>query len=1036
MSASRGVGCSRPAYRERPVWRSRFFLLGVLEKKGSRTRKGSQVKLCHRYWAFILAAAGILALPQTAHAEETNWLESAREFKERAVAHLKKAQSPDADRASEAKKALHELNAARELLKKHTDPRPAEMVKELEEVNSLIYWVSKMTPLDVAGQPDVRPPRPSPGRSREELAREYYTRAREYARRNPGNLFLCAVQFFEVADRFQGTSWAMRAMRASLDYQRRLLAGDRAGSAKTDEKIRASRVDREELISELSTILRREEFTAEEKVQACDKFLRELPRDPLGKEVQTIRAVFAARKAEGRSLAARVYLQSHPHGTFASDLADLRRVAEEEKAFERLVKVLRSGSTTADKLNALNDFLHRFKTGGRREEAAALETVFSARQQDDEVAAWLQYRTAFPEGTLKKTAETALLRAGTLVLVQIRRALAEGDETRVRDQARAYLELTRKGAAAAEVRSLLEIVGTPHGPERSRAAEKYLKAHAGGIFTGVVRGKLDEWRKADAEAAFKRVQERFAASRASAERLRVLADFLHAYPEGDRAAEARTASAVFKLPGVEARLAAARKYLSAYPGGGLVEAIRETEKQLVREREEELYRAAKRTMADRKATFGTGLSACRAYLAEFPDGARAGEVRGFEEKIRALMVEEEDVFRKLQSGLSGAASPGEGIALCDGFLRKYQGGANTPRVRMRTQALRVRASEADETREYRALKEKLQLTGTSFIAKADECLRFLRSHRQSTYRKEIREILERLTTFPVGPHAGPVRTAVFTPDSKYLVTCDADARVSGTGVWVWKLPDIELAGRYQVTPGFTVCAAAIPAEGDRIYLGEENGSVTVLDIDAGEMLGRCRLGAGTVSSVSTAADGESAIVACAGDQKVRCWDCTGWVPAGQVFKCPGGASASATSPTGGLVAVGGRDGRLLVFPDDAEEPIWSALDAHGGEIDCLAFSNSGRCLASASRADGTVSLWSAATGERLWQVEEKTESVAFAGDRMLLTGPSLRLVAGGRAVAELGGTGAAAASPDGRYAFTAGEGDRATLWYLPALLAK
>jgi WD40 repeat protein len=133
---------------------------------------------------------------------------------------------------------------------------------------------------------------------------------------------------------------------------------------------------------------------------------------------------------------------------------------------------------------------------------------------------------------------------------------------------------------------------------------------------------------------------------------------------------------------------------------------------------------------------------------------------------------------------------------------------------------------------------------------------------------------------------------------------------------------------------------------------------------------------------------------------------------------------------------GGRDGGLVCFSRGGKEPVWRAADAHAGPVDCVAFSPEGRQVASASLRAGSVCLWNAATGSEVWRAPVSSSSVAFAGSGVLVTGPALLSATDGREAAELAGEGPAAASPDGRFAFTAAPGNEGSLWYLPALLGR
>ena len=102
----------------------------------------------------------------------------------------------------------------------------------------------------------------------------------------------------------------------------------------------------------------------------------------------------------------------------------------------------------------------------------------------------------------------------------------------------------------------------------------------------------------------------------------------------------------------------------------------------------------------------------------------------------------------------------------------------------------------------------------------------------------------------------------------------------------------------------------------------------------------------------------------------------------------------------------------------------------------LAFSPNGMYLASSSGSsgDGTVSMWNASSGEKLWTVDDASRCTVFVDNETILTGQNLREAGNSHVIAECGGQAALAASPDGTFALTADEEGTGILWYLPALL--
>ncbi|MHC4503117.1 MAG: LamG domain-containing protein, partial [Planctomycetota bacterium] len=168
--------------------------------------------------AFVFAAF----LACGASAAGTGLLTPARRFKDAALEKLKAwPASPD---ESDVTKVLNLLNVARKLLLKHEKPLPREVFAELAEVNALLYWAPSKLPEDAAAV-EVPPLLNPNSKPREELALEYFLRARAYASKHPDDHFMIAVRYREVAERFEGTVVHSQA-RGSAEKHERLAARD------------------------------------------------------------------------------------------------------------------------------------------------------------------------------------------------------------------------------------------------------------------------------------------------------------------------------------------------------------------------------------------------------------------------------------------------------------------------------------------------------------------------------------------------------------------------------------------------------------------------------------------------------------------------------------------------------------------------------------------------------------------------------------------------------------------------------------------
>lgn len=984
----------------------------------------------------------------------------ARKLEQRAVESLVRAEQAGPEAAAEARRALHSLTQARDVLVKKRRPRPPEYVEELENVRALAYWISRKTSVkDVGGLDRLYLPKDPP----EEAGRGLFKKAEDYALRRGSESFVLAARYFEISDRYSGTGPGREARALYITHHDAALTGRpvraRARVRRVDEELPAFRSRRDNLVEELAEMLGEPDISADDKLDACEKFLRERPGHSLVREVAALMDIFAATTAEERIAATKDYLKLFPNGYFAKHLPKIKDEAREGEDFDALVFELRSKRPASEKELACRRFLAVHSGGMHGEETTALLKVYSARSQDRRTVAWVDYRAAFPTGVLRTRAEEQLRRSEPLLLVQIKQALVDDEEKRARSVGGVYLDLFPRGPAVREIRQLFEVLQKPRGPARAWAAEKYIKNHRDGTFTPILRKVVGIWRKKSEEADYSQVCNAFlaASSRTAGSgkaRLRAIEEFLRANPAGGRSAEVRGLRSIFKLRGAKGRLIAARKYLELYPAGGVVEAVRVIERDLAAKYEVELYEVVASSLRSSAKGMVAKLAVVDEYLAEYPQSAHSTEISAAARTMRARIAEEEKAAADLEKRLAGVRDPGEGVRLCDAFAARYPGGPHLGLIKEIRRGFRKRLLEREEVTEYKSLSGELKDSRRPTIERAELCLAFVRKHPKSKYLGDVRAAMAKLAPHELPSHAGEVRAAAFTSDSGHLVTLDASARTRDSGVWVWEVPSGRLVARYAPRPRLTVESAAFaPAvgtqDGNELWICGAAGGLLAWTIlggnsgggggagEAGErggILDRYHLGWGSLRALGASEDRKVVVSASYGDPKVRSWDAESWEPLGDSYAIPGGASAVAVDSRGGLIAAGGRGGVVAVYDVNDTEAAWIADDVHTREIDQLLFSPDDRYLVSVSGAEGLVVMWEADSGDDLWQVKEKSTGVAFTGSGLVVTGPSLRDVATGSVVAELGGAGAVAASPDGRFAFTTGEeAGSGVLWYLPAL---
>ncbi|MHC4199334.1 MAG: hypothetical protein ACYSU0_05035, partial [Planctomycetota bacterium] len=759
----------------RPAWPRSVRL--PRQSYPARSRSVRLLERCYPAWACAVAIGAALCLAQPASAAAIDWLKIARNFREKAVDKFEEVKAGGTQGTFEAKQALNYLKTALKLLSKYKEPVPGDVQDEIAGTNSLIYWACKTGTVSDAG--DALPPVSNPGNKTDnELAREYVERAEDFARKNPGERFLIAVRYFEVARRFERTDWGRRAGAQCVKYQG-------AGAVGGD-----------------------------------------VVAPPLA-----------------------------PDGPAAEPAAD------ETASLATLVETLRTPGNAKDKAKACGEHLTRFPAGARRAEIESLHKVYSARTTDATISAWADYWTAFPKGSLADQGLAVLRRSRQALRLQVKLAFVAKDTDRTRELGEVYLQVFPRAADATEVTSLLNILKTAPGPGRTRLVRNHLRVHAEGAFAGGLRKMLARLSEKAQKDTFERLRGLFAESKPRTELLAAAWSFLRSYPGSEHAAEVKAVRAVLDLDNARARLIAARKYIKSYPTGVFIDAVRRLETDLVGRHEKSLYLAAMESAKSRE-TYARKLLATRNYLEEYPEGKHAEEVRGAAKAITALIEEEKRAFEELERSVEGLA-PGrketqKGLGLVETFIKKYAGGAHVQKAIVRRGVLERRLRGEMEAEAFKALMGRLGGKKLRRIVKARECLTFLKRYKHGKHSREVAAKLKGFAAAHLGSHEGPVRAAAFSPDSKMLVTADADRGVSDSGLWVWGLPAGKLRARYGSRPSFSVASAAFAPASQELWLGEVSGGLIAWDMSGGGVTGRYRLGSAAVRSVSPQGDQRAA----------------------------------------------------------------------------------------------------------------------------------------------------------------------------------
>ncbi|HET7544233.1 MAG TPA: hypothetical protein VFK05_30390, partial [Polyangiaceae bacterium] len=323
------------------------------------------------------------------------------------------------------------------------------------------------------------------------------------------------------------------------------------------------------------------------------------------------------------------------------------------------------------------------------------------------------------------------------------------------------------------------------------------------------------------------------------------------------------------------------------------------------------------------------------------------------------------------------------------------------------------------------------------LARRDDALAFLA--RALDYRPSARAAAEQGTVclwdrmssalVTVVAHAGPVQSAVFSPDGmRVLTAADTTARIwdASTGKSL-----AELKGHSDL-----VLSAVFSPDGTRVLTASQDNTARIWDASTGKSLAELKGHSGMVWSAVFSPDG--ARVLTAADTTARIWDAS-----------TGKSLAELQDSATVWRAVFSPDGaRVLTLSDDNTARIWEAatgkslveLNGHSKRVLSAVFSPDGARVLTRSE-DNTARIWEASTGKSLAELKGHLDRVLSAvfspdGARVLTASDdnTARIweASTGKSPAELKGHSEAVCSavfsPDGARVLTASFDETARIW--------
>ncbi len=204
-------------------------------------------------------------------------------------------------------------------------------------------------------------------------------------------------------------------------------------------------------------------------------------------------------------------------------------------------------------------------------------------------------------------------------------------------------------------------------------------------------------------------------------------------------------------------------------------------------------------------------------------------------------------------------------------------------------------------------------------------------------------------------HKGTIWAAAFSPDGNRLATAGDEGAVKLWDTASWK----EI---HSIAHDSSVRGVVFSPDDKRIVTGTRNGDLVWWDADSGKELKRTAAHAGIVTAVALSRDGKM-IASASGDKTVKVWDVASGQERISLQGHTGGVYTVAFSPDARKIATGSWDKTVKIW-DVATGSCLATLPGHTQDVWSVVFSPDGRTLASAAE-DKTVKVWDVAAAREL-----------------------------------------------------------------------